>query len=224
MTTSWARSRTPSLDIARLTCVLTVSGDRYSRPAMSVLLSPSATRDTISLSRSVSTSRETGRRPGAPSCGWGRERAMRLRGGAAGGAERGQRVAACHDPDGVQQLLRFHALAEEAARPRPQRSEYVLVDLERGQDGAPAGGQLRSPGDGLRRGEAVHPGHADVHEDDVRTQFGGQPHRLGTVAGLPHHLDVRGAAEERGETRGDEPLGLSEQNLQGHVRSSRGIW
>src|SRR4051794_8623712 len=41
ITTSWARSRTSSLDIARLTCVLTVRGDRYSRPAMSVLLNPS---------------------------------------------------------------------------------------------------------------------------------------------------------------------------------------
>ncbi len=31
--------------------------------------------------------------------------------------------------------------------------------------------------------DAVHAGHAHVHQDDVRGQFAAEPHRLGPVAG-----------------------------------------
>src|SRR5690606_3462549 len=55
-TTNWARSRAPSLVIARPTWVRAVAGLMNSRSAISSLLSPSPTRPRISFSRSVNVS------------------------------------------------------------------------------------------------------------------------------------------------------------------------
>jgi hypothetical protein len=41
------------------------------------------------------------------------------------------------------------------------------------------------------RGDAVHPRHRQVHQDDVRRVFGHQRERLEAVAGLPDDVEVR---------------------------------
>src|SRR5918994_908140 len=43
--------------------------------------------------------------------------------------------------------------------------------------------------------DAVDPGHAQVHEHDVRAQRDGPGHGLGPVAGVPHDLELGGAGE-----------------------------
>ena len=71
------------------------------------------------------------------------------------------------DADRVEQVGRLDALAEEAAGPAAQGLEDVLVGLEGGQDQHPYAGEVVVGGDGPGGGEAVHVGHADVHQDDV---------------------------------------------------------
>jgi hypothetical protein len=40
------------------------------------------------------------------------------------------------------------------------------------------------------RFDPIHPGHADVQQDDVRLQLSGQPESLFAVLAFPHHFDV----------------------------------
>src|SRR6185437_16304839 len=54
-------------------------------------------------------------------------------------------------------------------------------------------GPAADPAPQMRRGSlhAVHPRHADVHEDDVGAEPRGHVDGLGTVGRLTHHLQVR---------------------------------
>ena len=151
-TTSWARSRAPSLTIARLTWVRTVAGLTTSAAAISSLDSPVPTQATISRSRSVSSASR-----GCGSCGAagsGRE----VLDHPPGHRRRQQRAAGGDHPDRAQQLGRFGVLEQEAAGPGAQRREHVLVQLERGQHDHPDAGQRRVGADPAGRLEAVQPG------------------------------------------------------------------
>jgi hypothetical protein len=64
----------------------------------------------------------------------------------------------------------------------------MLVGLECGQDDHVR--RSRKAAEGRRGGNAVHPGHPDVHQDDI----GSMRHRgrdgVGAVGSLAHHLQL----------------------------------
>jgi hypothetical protein len=67
-----------------------------------------------------------------------------------------QRVARRDDPDGVEQVSRLRALAEEAAGPGPQRRHDVVFFLEGGQHEHLHSGQPGILADQPGRGDAVN--------------------------------------------------------------------
>lgn len=99
------------------------------------------------------------------------------------------------------EFLGARVLEEETAGTGPQPVVRVLVEVEGGHDedaGAATGGD-----DPAGRLQTVHPGHADVHEDDVGPQPGGEPHGFGAVLGLADRGEAGGALEKHAEA---EPL------------------
>ena len=92
------------------------------------------------------------------------------------------------------QLVAAERLDEELARPGEHRSaEVVRLTLDRHHDdrgGRDLGREL------LGRGDAVHVGHVDVHQHDVRTQASGHLERLAAGVGRADDLDVALEPEE----------------------------
>jgi hypothetical protein len=73
-----------------------------------------------------------------------------------------------HGAHGSDQLITAGVLEEETARAGLEGVVDVLVQIEGGQHQDPrAGATLDEPGGCF---DAVHLGHADVHQDDVRVQ------------------------------------------------------
>src|SRR5262249_30043569 len=60
--------------------------------------------------------------------------------------------------------------------------------------------------DRLRRLDAVHHRHRDVHQDDVRLELPRETHRLLAVAGRPDHRDPAVLPEDRLDRLREEPL------------------
>jgi hypothetical protein len=112
-----------------------------------------------------------------------------------GHARRQQSVAARHDAHGTAEVVRLHVLEQEAARAGVQRLEHVLVQVEGRQDDHAHLRQLAIRGDPARSLEAVHAGHADVHQDDVRPAGAYVLEGGGAVGHFADHLDVVGALE-----------------------------
>ena len=86
-------------------------------------------------------------------------------------------------------------LQQEAAGPRSQRREHVLVDIEGGQHEHPDPGRPRVGGDPPGRLNAVQHRHPDVHQQHIRTLPAGQRDRLVPGGGLPGELHVAGQAQ-----------------------------
>ena len=86
----------------------------------------------------------------------------------------------------------------------------MVVDVERRQDDDLGRGRARA--DEAQRGEAVHPGHADVHEDDVRTVGVDRREHLRAVLRLADDLEVVGAAEHHRQPGAHERVVVDDQH------------
>ena len=137
---------------------------------------------------------------------------------------RGQQgVAGGDDPDGVEQVLRWRVLQEEAAGPGPQGVVDVLVEVEGGEDEDPGLRPLGRAHDLPGRLDPVHLRHPDVHEDDVGPHLPHQTDRLDPVGGLPEHLEIGRGVDEDPETGPHERLIVDDDDTDhDEVRQSRG--
>jgi hypothetical protein len=129
-----------------------------------------------------------------------------------------QRLAGRHHPYPVGELTCRGVLEEEAGGARPQRLVHVLVEVERGEHQ-----HLRRAvrGDDLPgRLDAVHLGHADVHQDDVRGQFTHPLDRVAAVHRLADDLDVRHRAQQDREALAHHHLVVRDQHADRHASPS----
>ena len=167
--TAWTRSRAPSFASTRPTCVFTVDSLTNSSAPISALVSPRGECDedfVLTLGEVVQTLVGRGIR--------GEAVAEHLE-HPARDARRQHGVAAVRRPDRAGELMGVRVLEEEPARPRAQRRERVLVQVEGGQhDDA----DVRMLGHDAPRGfEAVHPRHPHVHQHHVGTSACAPPPR-----------------------------------------------
>jgi hypothetical protein len=89
--------------------------------------------------------------------------------------------------------LRLGVLQQVTARAGVQRPEHTGSVGEGSQHHDP---RLRPRRDDLaRRLDAVHPGHLEVHQHDLRLPLAGECHGLGAGAGRSRELDVGMAGE-----------------------------
>jgi hypothetical protein len=135
-----------------------------------------------------------------------------------GDRRRQQRLPRGHGVDGGDQVLGPGALQQEPGRAGAERSEDVLVVLERGHD---QDAHVGVGGDDLARGgDAVEPGHADVHQHHVGLEPRHAPDRLAAVDGLPHHLDGRVARQDRPQPGAHEVVVVDQQDRYGIAHCS----
>ncbi|GAA3108309.1 hypothetical protein GCM10020001_027950 [Nonomuraea salmonea] len=168
--------------------------------AASLFVAPAATRRKTSSSRGLS----------CPPCG-----AADLVGEAAGHGGGQDGLAAAGGEDGAGQVGGRGVFQEVAGGARFQRGQDVGV--ERGQHQHPGA----RPGQAADGGHAVHAGHAQVHQDDVRRQLPGQAYGLLAVARLPHHHDpALGVTSEGGaQAVAHDRVIVGYQHPHGHGRS-----
>jgi hypothetical protein len=114
---------------------------------------------------------------------------------------------------------RRYVLEEEAACPRSQRREYVLVDIEGGQHEHPDPGCPRVGGYLPGRLNAVQQRHPDVHEQHIRTLPAGQRDRLFPGGCLPGELHVTSQAELDPEAISHQRLIIGNRHPDGHPAS-----
>src|SRR5690606_28459583 len=112
-------------------------------------------------------------------------------------------------PHGVDQRRRLRRLEQEPGGARAQRTEHVLVEVERGEH-EHLGQALLD--DLPRRRHAVRPGHAHVHEHDVGPQRPCVRHGHRAVTGLAHDLDVAGGGEQHAQAGADGRVVVREQH------------
>src|SRR4051794_5106503 len=102
------------------------------------------------------------------------------------------------------------------------RELHVVVEVEGGEHEHVRAG-LGAADDASRRLDPVEPRHADVHENDVRSQAARLVDRLLPVAGLAHDVDVGLGAQDHAQAVAHEPLIVGEQDAhRGHVAVSSG--
>jgi len=121
-----------------------------------------------------------------------------------------QRVAGGHCSDPAPELLARDALEQEAAGSGAQGGEDDLVELHCGQHQDP--GLPAERNDLPRRVDPVAAGHPHVHQHDVG---GCAAHGLERGVGVPsrgHHLEVRGAADDRCQTVADKLLVVDDRD------------
>ena len=164
--------------------------------AATARLTASVVRPTPPLGPNTATTR-----PGSPSSRstWGRTAtAVAPPLAAAGGADRDAGelllLAGVDLPDRRGQLVRGERLDQELARPGQHRAAEVVglaLDGHHHDRGARhLGGQA------LRRRDAVHVRHVDVHQDDVRRELRRHLDGFATRRRRPDDLDVRLEAQE----------------------------
>ncbi len=130
---------------------------------------------------------------------------------------RGQQCVAARDcPDPGDQLLGRDVLEQEAARTHSERVVDVLVHVEGGEHHDLRRGALRLE-EPARRLDAVHLGHAHVHQDDIRRHALRLGQRLASVLSLPHHLDVRFRLEDHAKARAHQRLVVDDQDSETHA-------
>jgi hypothetical protein len=115
---------------------------------------------------------------------------------------------------GAGDLLGAGVLGQIAAGARTQRGEDGLVVAVRGEHDNLHLGQVRADATGGL--EAVHIGHAQIHEDDVGTVLGGQCNGFRAVAGGADQLDTGQVAQDHGEPVPDDGLVISDEHPGGH--------
>ena len=133
---------------------------------------------------------------------------------APGHRRREQCVARRHRSDCRQQLLGRIVLQHEAAGPRRQGLDDVLVEVERREDDdpSPAVGSDDPPG----RLDAVELWHADVHQDHRRIEASRLLDRLEAIRGLRDDRDVRLLGQQHAEARPDQRLVVGHEHADAH--------
>ncbi len=131
-----------------------------------------------------------------------------------------QCVAARDDTNRLDQVGRPNVLQQETARPCAQRSEHVLVRVERGEDDDPS--RVARGDDAARRLDPVHAGHPHVHQDDVGPVQLRQCGCLGAVLGLPHHLEILLRVHDHPEAAAHQRLVVRQQDADAHSTASSG--
>jgi hypothetical protein len=86
----------------------------------------------------------------------------------------------------------------------------VLVEVEGGDD-EDAGAAARGD-DPAGRLDAVHAGHADVHEDDVGAEFGGHADGFGAVFGLAYRGQAGGALQKHAHAHALQGLVVGDED------------
>jgi hypothetical protein len=92
------------------------------------------------------------------------------------------------------QLLGFGALEQIADCASPDCPDHRGVIQNAGERNHLGVRQLAA--DGCRRGEPVHDGHEQVHQDHVRPQPARLAQRLGPIPGVANKLDATIALQE----------------------------
>src|SRR5207253_5516005 len=109
----------------------------------------------------------------------------------------------------VQQRVVRSLLEDVALRARLQAAAEELALAVGGEDqDRHIGNLLRQD---LRRLEPVHPGHADVHDDDVWPAPFGQGDRRLAVGSLAYDADVRRAREREAQALADDLVVVDDQ-------------
>ena len=140
-----------------------------------------------------------------------------------GGGRRDDCIALEYSTNRIEQRLRFGVLEQEARSTGGDGRHHILVQIERrqndyarrpvvsrfGRDGR-VGGRAGRIGRVARRGgergntarglNAVHAGHAHIHQHHVGMQGFRQRHGLGAVGRLPDHLHIRLRTNDHGKT------------------------
>src|SRR6266536_219529 len=194
MTTSCARSRAPSLVMARLMCVLAVSGLTTSLSAISSLDSPAATSETTSRSRSVRAVKEgwaVRRGEAAPCCGMPESTAPAVSRG-------------CRE---VNAAMTERVTLGKAAN----RREHVLVIAERGEHDDMDGREFRVHCDAAGGRDTIHVGHAQIHQHHVWALLACKGDGSTAVRSLADDSDV-GGVKQQTEPCADEGLIVGEQH------------
>ena len=129
-------------------------------------------------------------------------------------------LAARHGADRLGQLGRPGVLEQEPAGAGAQARERVLVQVEGGQDQDLRGGALS--GDGRRRINAVHAGHAHIHEDDAGAQRTRLGQGRGAVGGLADDLNAVLGVENHAEAHAHERLVVGQHHRDRRIPGSFG--
>lgn len=123
-----------------------------------------------------------------------------------------ERLAGRDDADRGEEVGGRGVLEQEAARPRAERRVDVGVQVEGREDqDADVREVGADPPGGL---DAVHLGHADVHEDDVGAFALGQRDRLGAVAGLADGAQARRGVDQDAEAAAQQGLVVGDEDAQ----------
>lgn len=112
-------------------------------------------------------------------------------------------------PDGFQKLLGAGILQQVSERARLHRGEDLVISGKAGEHENPGLGLLR--GDPARGLYAVHAGHDEIHEDDVRLERGRLFHRFRPVLGLSDHLHVLFSCDEHLDSLADDRMVVHDQ-------------
>ena len=113
------------------------------------------------------------------------------------------------------QLVGLGVLQQIPNRAGPDRADdrRILQDAGQGQD---FGIRERSP-DLLRRGDAVHSGHQQVHQHDIRLELARQANSLRPVGRLSHDFQIGIQRQEHPQALADHAVVVGDQNP-GHHR------
>ncbi len=95
---------------------------------------------------------------------------------------------------------------EESARSRFEGAEHVVVGFEHRRHTDACLHQFRGGADVSGGSQAVESGHANVHEDDIRAQSGGEVDGFATVGRLADDGDVVLRVQQHGEALPDQCL------------------
>ena len=146
---------------------------------------------------------------------------------AGGDVRRDERVAGRGGVHGLGQQRGTGVLEEEPARARTEGGVHVLVEVEGGDDDHRERiGDGRS-GEGVRRLDAVHAGHAHVEQAHVGAQAPGELDGAAAVGGLAGHLDARLGVQDHGQPGAHDLLVVGDDHAYGHeahpVRGSTAV-
>lgn len=113
-----------------------------------------------------------------------------------------------------------HVLEQEAAGPRAQGREHVLVEIECGQDHDPR----RMPGvDQLPRGrDPVQRRHPHAHQHDVGRRAPGDLDHLASVSGLAHDRQAIASVDDHPKAGAHQLLVVGQQHPDRHREPSSG--